>query len=65
MKKFKVLKKFKDFYTGVFYEVGKTYEVTKERFEEIQNNLQKHDDDFIQEVRPKKKKEEPSKEEGE
>lgn len=67
MKKFKVLEKFIDIYTREPYVTGKTYEVTKERFTEIQKNLTKYNGEFVQEVKvkAKRKKEEPSEEEGE
>lgn len=67
MKKFKVLKEFNDIHTSKAYEFGSTHEVNDERFEEIQFNLSKHDDEFIQEVKvrkTKKKAETPAKEEG-
>lgn len=67
MKKFKVLKEFKDIHTGDKYQVDSTVEVTNERFEEIQGNLSNYDDEYIKEVKPrksKKKAEQPTEEEG-
>lgn len=67
MKKFKVIKEFKDVHSGEKYKVDSIVEVSDERFEEIQGNLSKHDDEFIQEVKPrksKKKAEQPTEEEG-
>lgn len=66
MKKFKVLKEFKDIHTGDKYQVDSTVEVSDERFAEIQGNLSKHDDEYIKEVKPRKKKkaEQPTEEEG-
>lgn len=66
MKKFKVLKEFKDIHTGDKYKVDSTVEVSDERFAEIQANLSKHDDEYIKEVksRKSKKKEVPPEEEG-
>ena len=67
LKKFKVLKEFKDIHTGDKYQVDSTVEVTNERFEEIQGNLSNYDDEYIKEVKPrksKKKAEQPTEEEG-
>lgn len=66
MKKFKVLKEFKDIHTGDKYQVDSTVEVTNERFEEIQGNLSNYDDEYIKEVKPRKRKkaEQPTEEEG-
>lgn len=67
MKKFKVLKEFKDIHTADKYQVDSTVEVTNERFEEIQGNLSNYDDEYIKEVKPrksKKKAEQPTEEEG-
>lgn len=67
MKKFKVTKRFKNIHTNEFYEVDTIHEVTDERFEEIQANLSKHDEEYIKEVKPrksKKKAEQPTEEEG-
>lgn len=67
LKKFKVIKEFKDIHSGDKYIVDSTVEVSDERFEEIQANLSKHDDEYIQEVKPrksKKKAEQPTEEEG-
>lgn len=67
MKKFKVLKEFKDIHTSETYEVGSTVEVSNERFTEIQTNLARQEDVYVEEVKTrktKKKAETPAKEEG-
>lgn len=67
LKKFKVLKEFKDIHSGDKYQVDSTVEVSDERFTEIQANLSNYDDKFIKEVKPrksKKKAEQPTEEEG-
>lgn len=50
--KVKVLKEFKDKYTKELYKKGKTIEVAKERYEEI--NSTSHGK-LVEEIKPKKK----------
>lgn len=67
MKKFEVLKEFKDIHSQEKYKVDSVQEVSNERFEEIQKNLQKFDGEFIKEIKQRKRKkkaEQPSEEEG-
>ena len=67
MKKFEVLKEFKDIHSKEVYKVSSVQEVSDERFEEIQKNLAKHDGEFIKEIKQRKRKkkaEQPSEEEG-
>lgn len=51
-------------HTKETYEVGKTYEVSEERFAEIEGNLKNYKDEFYKEVKSRKKKEVPAEEEG-
>lgn len=67
MKKFEVLKEFKDIHSKETYKVDSVQEVSDERFKEIQKNLQKFDGEFIKEIKQRKRKkkaEQPSEEEG-
>lgn len=56
MKKFQVLKEFKDIHSQEKYKVDSVQEVSDERFEEIQKNLQKYDGEFIKEIKQRKRK---------
>lgn len=56
MKKFQVLKEFKDIHSQEKYKVDSVQEVSDERFEEIQKNLSKYDGEFIKEIKQRKRK---------
>lgn len=51
-------------HTKESYKVGKTYEVSDDRFTEIEGNLKNYKDEYYKEVKQRKKKEVPAEEEG-
>ncbi|WP_430610677.1 hypothetical protein IGL01_000732 [Enterococcus sp. DIV0340] len=53
MEQYKVLKEFKDIHTEELYKVGSTIEITKERADEIENNLSRYGGGFIEPVKVK------------
>lgn len=65
--KIKVMKDFKDIHSQELYKADSTIEVSKERYEEMKQNLDKYDGEFLKEIKQRKarkKKEVASEEEG-
>ncbi|MFD2829230.1 hypothetical protein [Corticicoccus populi] len=65
--KIKVLNDFKDIHSQQLYKADSTIEVSKERYDEMKQNLAKYDGEFLKEIKQRKarkKKEVASEEEG-
>lgn len=56
MAKYKVLKSFMDIYTKKTYQIGQEVEFEKERFEEIEKNLEAFGGDYLKAVEVKSEK---------
>ncbi|MBL1225372.1 hypothetical protein [Enterococcus sp. BWR-S5] len=57
MAKYKVLKSFMDIHTKKTYQVGQEVELEKNRFEEVEKNLEAFGGNYLEavEIKPKKK----------
>jgi hypothetical protein len=55
LKKFEVLKEFKDIHSQELYKLDSVHEVSDERFKEMTENLKQFDGEFIKEIKPKRK----------